>query len=72
MKFEKTFSLKDILRYYIDMLNHEMMVALSKIDIKSIYINSEYILDQPISIRTSDCIENEIWLLAISPFKINQ
>lgn len=72
LKFEKIFSLKDELRAYIDQLNNEMIVLLSKIFTKSFELNSSYVLDQPISIRSSDYIENEIWLIAISPLKMNQ
>lgn len=71
-KFEKTFNLKVELRFYIDQLNYEMMVLLSKIYTKPFGVNSTYILDYPISIRSSDFIENDIWSLAISPLKINQ
>ncbi|MBA3816771.1 MAG: gamma subclass chorismate mutase AroQ [Parachlamydiaceae bacterium] len=72
LKFDKTFSLKDELRIYIDQLNHEILDLLSQIYTKSYNVNSKYILVQPISKRSSDYIENDIWLLAITPLKINQ
>lgn len=72
LKFEKIFSLKDELRFYIDQLNHEMIVVLSKIYTKPSDLYSKYILDHPISIRNSDYIENDIWSLAISPFEIKK
>lgn len=71
-KFDKIFSLKDELRFYIDQLNNEMIELLSKIYSKPLELNSKYVLNHPISIRSSDFIENHIWLLAISPLKMHQ
>lgn len=70
LKFEKTFSLKDELRSYIDQLNADMLVLLSKIYTKSACVH-KHILEQPPSIRSSEAIENDIWALAISPLKIH-
>lgn len=70
-KFDKTFSLKDELRFYIDQLNNEIILLLGKIYTNSCKLNG-YILNHPISKRSSDYIEDDIWLLAISPLKINQ
>lgn len=64
-KFEKVLSLKDELRFYIDQINQEMMVLLSQMYGKD--QSGKFILDHPISNRDTDYIENEIWLLAISP-----
>lgn len=72
LKFEKIFSLKDELRLYIDQLNSEMITLLSNIYTKTFTLSTSYILDHPISLRGSDYIENDIWLLAISPLKIGQ
>lgn len=66
LKFEQVLDLKNELRFYIDQLNQEMMELLSKIYKKG--LNNRFILDQPISSRKSDYIENDIWLLAIAPF----
>lgn len=71
-KFETTFSLKEDLRLYIDQLNQEILVLLSKIYSKPFDINSTYILDRPISTRSSDYIENDVWSLAVLALKINQ
>lgn len=69
-KFDKTFSLKDELRLYIDRINNEMILLLSKVYTNSHELSS-YILDDPISKRKSDSIDKDIWLLAILPLKNN-
>lgn len=69
LKFEKTFDLKLELRSYIDRLNHEILLLLSKIYSKPSEIKSDYILDRAISKRHSDYIENDIWLDATSPLR---
>lgn len=71
-KFEKIFSLKEELRFYIDQLNNEMIALLSTIYSQPLELNSKYVIEQPISIRHSDYIENDIWLLAISPLKMSR
>lgn len=71
-KFDRVFSLKDELRLYIDQLNNEMFAALSKIYTKTYDKSVNYILDQPISTRNSDHVENDIWFSATSPLKNNQ
>lgn len=67
IKFDSTFSLKDDLRLYIDQINQEMMEVLSKIFDKN--SNVKFILDDPISKRPSDHIEEFIWQQAILPLK---
>lgn len=47
LKFEEVFSLKNELHSYIDHLNHEMMVLLSKIYAKDLNVNTKFILDCP-------------------------
>jgi chorismate mutase-like protein len=69
-KFEGVFSLNDELRSYIDHLNNEIILTLSRIRTQNSHINRKYILDTPISIRASDHIENDIWSLAIAPLKL--
>lgn len=71
LKFEKIFSLKDELRFYIDQLNQEMIGLLSKIYRQSFDV-SKSVLDHPISLRNSDYIDSEVWSLAISPLKNSQ
>lgn len=71
LKFDKIFSLKNELRFYIDRLNNEMLVVLSKVYTNLYDLNDKYILVYPISKRSSDYIEDDIWSLAISPLKIN-
>ncbi len=66
LKFEQVLSLKDELRFYIDQLNEEMMMLLSKIYKKG--LSNRFILAHPISNRKSDYIEKDIWSLAIASF----
>lgn len=68
-KFEAVFSLKDELRIYIDGLNHKMMVLLSEIYAKPFSEIGKDILDHPISTRSSDSIENDVWNMAIFPLR---
>jgi chorismate mutase len=70
LKFEKVFSLKNELRFYIDRLNNEMLMLLSKIYTNPYDLHDKYILIYPISKRSSDYIENDIWSLAVSPLMI--
>jgi chorismate mutase len=72
LKFDKIFSLNNELRFYIDRLNNEMLVALSKIYANHFNLSDKYVLIHPISKRSSDYIEEDIWSLATSPLKINQ
>lgn len=65
-KFEKVLNLKDDLRSYIDRINQEIMVLLSKVYHNDI---NTMILNQPLSNRSSDHIESEVWQLAISPLR---
>lgn len=51
---------------YIDQINQEMMMLLSKIYKKD--LDNRFILAHPISSRKSDYIEKDVWLLAIAPF----
>lgn len=64
--FEEVFSLGSELRSYIDHLNQEMMMLLSKIDLKNL---NGHVLEQPISTRSLDYVESDVWLLAILPLK---
>ncbi len=69
VKFDGVLDLKDQIRIYIDQINQEMMVLLAKLEEKDTKaINNRYVLDQPISIRESDHIDDSVWTLAISPF----
>lgn len=72
LRFDEVFSLKDELRSYIDHLNQAIILLLSEIYKKGLNVNSKSILDHPISIRNSDYIEDDIWLLATFPLKTNQ
>lgn len=54
------------LRTYIDEMNREIIDLLSKISDPS---HTSFILDRPISIRSSDQIESSVWDTAISPLK---
>lgn len=63
--FPHVFSLKDDLRGYIDLLNHEIIVLLSGISIND---SARFVLSRPLSCRPTDAIECDVWLMAISPF----
>lgn len=69
IKFEKIFCLKDEIRNYIDLLNHEMLFLLSKIYSRPSSEFHNFILDHPISKRRSDSIEDKVWSLAVAPLK---
>lgn len=62
--FDSTLSLREDLRFYIDRINQEMIELLSKMEPET-----RFILPYPLSVRLSDAIEDEVWLIAISPFK---
>lgn len=66
--FEQVFSLKDHLRLYIDEINQDMLALLGKI-YETGSINSQMVLNRPLSTRESDRIEQKIWLIALSPLR---
>jgi chorismate mutase-like protein len=67
-KFEHALSLKDELRGYIDQINQEMIELLSQIGKE---VDSQLILEHPLSNRVSDYIESSVWQLSIAPFFLN-
>lgn len=68
--FETAFSLKDDLRFYIDQINLEVIDLLRKICGRASSRDcGEYLLICPISIRSSDYIEESVWQLAVSPLR---
>ncbi len=68
----RVFSLQNELRSYIDQLNQEMLMILSQIDIESLAMKDRLLLDQPISTRSTDSVDGDIWRLAISPLKCDK
>jgi chorismate mutase-like protein len=69
-KFNGVLSLKDDLRVYINQINQEMIELIGQIFSKDKkFPHSKFVLNQPISNRESDHIDNHIWQLAVSPLK---
>ncbi len=68
--YEEVLSLQQDLRSYIDHINQEMILLLSEIHMDHLDMG-RFVLDQPISIRQTDSIDQDLWVRAISPLQLN-
>ncbi len=68
--FEEVLSLQQDLRSYIDHINQEIILLLSEIHMDQLDMG-RFVLAQPISIRHTDSIDQDLWVRAISPLQLN-